>query len=81
MAKMVPFSIEQLEFLQTQFGINPLTDRIHIRDGIASKTDHLWVRQADGPKHVSAKLLWKEIQENPQSFSFKKPEVKVEYLD
>lgn len=78
---VVPFSIEQLQFLQTHYRINPIEDCVVLEDGIVHKDSRVWLRGEDGPEQIKAFSVWNQLKKNPENFRVNKPKVKVEYLD
>lgn len=75
----IPFSTEQLEFLQKHYNINPMDDCIHVSDGIAHKKGTIWLKTNEGPtSHYCAKV-WEYIKENPSDYCVNKPTGKFTY--
>lgn len=73
MTHPVPFTPEQLKFLQTAYGINPLNDFVHVSDGLVRKSGTVWRKDPLGPKSVYCEKVWADMKKNPSNYAVNMP--------
>lgn len=80
---MQAFTTEQLQYLETVYGLKPVEDTLPVRDGVVTKDSMVWWLAAKGPEHVKASdgTHWNNIERYPNVYQLATPRYEVEYLD
>lgn len=79
---MTHFTKEQLQELETRYGLKPVADVRPVRDGMVHKESKVWWRGVDGPEEVTAgDGHWSNILAFPEAYSVEKPRYRVTYTD
>jgi hypothetical protein len=81
---MTAFTKEQLQYLETVYGLVVVAETLPVRDGVVKKGDMVWWRGINGPEHVVAGDAgghWYNIETYPHAYQITPPRTKVEYLD
>lgn len=80
---MPHFTEEELQELESIFGIKRVTNTIYVRDGYIKEGDTVWWRGKDGPELVCSAdpSHLPNIKKCPNAYQIEKPKMKFEYLD
>lgn len=73
------FTEEQLQELETVFGLTRTGETLPVKDGVVRKDTLVWWRGNDGPDQVVARKDWENIRAYPELYSLKRP--KIKYVD
>ena len=75
------FTEEQIQELETIFGIKRAAETVRVRDGRIAKGDMVWWRANIGPEHVDSSSHWENIERYPDVYQIATPVTRVIYED
>jgi hypothetical protein len=77
------FTKEQLQYLETVYGLKVVAETLPVRDGVVKADDTVWWRKNTGPVRVQVNSHghWENIREYPHAYQINEPKTKVAYVD
>lgn len=80
---MQVFTPEQLQYLETAYGLKPVGKTLPVKDGVVAQDTMVWWLGDCGPEYVRAGdgTHWHNISKYPYVYQLARPKYKVEYQD